>query len=80
VPNDLEDLTGDLHRIPVSTLVVWGERDQTLAPGSFPRLVQAMPCATGKSIRAGHVPHQSNADEFNRYVLDFLRGLKPTGR
>jgi pimeloyl-ACP methyl ester carboxylesterase len=75
VPNDVEDLTGELHRISVPTLVVWGERDQTLAPASFPKLVQAMPRAAGKSIRAGHVPHQSNAEEFNRYALEFLRGL-----
>jgi pimeloyl-ACP methyl ester carboxylesterase len=75
VPNDAEDLTDELHRISVPALVVWGERDQTLTPASFPKLVQAMPGATGRSIRAGHVPHQSNPEEFNRYALEFLRGL-----
>jgi hypothetical protein len=34
-----------------------------------------MPGAVGKSFRAGHVPHQSNAKEFNTEVLEFLRGL-----
>lgn len=73
IPSVLADLTEHLPSISCPTLVVWGEHDQTLAPSSFPRLVNAMPHATGKSIRAGHVPHQSNADEFNAAVLEFLK-------
>lgn len=69
------DLTADLHSISMPSLVVWGDRDQTLAPSSFDRLVNQMPRATGKSLRAGHVPHQSNVDEFNPLVLDFLSHL-----
>jgi len=75
VPNIILDMTQNLPRIDTPTLVVWGERDQTLAPASFPKMVEAMPRAIGKSIRAGHVPHQSNAEEFNQMVLEFLRGL-----
>jgi len=75
VPNTMCDLTGYLSSISLPTLVVWGDRDQTLAPSSFPRLVDAMPRAEARSIRAGHVPHQSNAQEFNAMVLEFLRGL-----
>jgi pimeloyl-ACP methyl ester carboxylesterase len=72
IPNVLTDLTEHLPSISLPTLVVWGDHDQTLAPESFPRLVNAMPRAEGRSIRAGHVPHQSNADEFNATVLEFL--------
>ena len=75
VPNTMRDLTEHLPSISLPTLVVWGSRDQTLAPSSFPKLVDAMPDAEGKSIRAGHVPHQSNADEFHPLVLDFLANL-----
>ncbi len=75
VPNTMSDLTEHLPSISLPTLVVWGSRDQTLAPSSFPKLVDAMPRAEGKSIDAGHVPHQSNADEFNEMVMDFLREL-----
>jgi len=75
IPNVLGDQTEYLSSISLPTLVVWGDRDQTLAPGSFPKLVKAMPRAVGRSICAGHVPHQSNADEFNQMVLDFLREL-----
>jgi len=69
------DLTESLSSISVPTLVVWGDRDQTLAPSSFTKMVNVMPHAMGKTIHAGHVPHQSNADEFNQMTLEFLRGL-----
>ncbi len=71
-PNTVEDLTPYLSSISVPALVVWGDRDQTLSPSSFGKMVNAMPRATGRSFRAGHVPHQSNAEEFNQLVLKFL--------
>jgi pimeloyl-ACP methyl ester carboxylesterase len=67
------DLDEKLSSLSFPTLVVWGDRDQTLAPSSFPRLVNQMPRATGKSLRAGHVPHLSNTEEFNQIVMEFLR-------
>ena len=76
IPNTMGDMTDHLGSISVPTLVVWGDHDQTLAPASFPKLVNAMLRAEGKSIQAGHVPHQSNAEEFNTMVMEFLRGLK----
>ena len=75
VPNDALDLTETLSQLIMPTLIVWGNQDKTLAPSSFPKMIDAMPRAIGKSIRAGHVPHQSNAEEFNAMVLEFLRGL-----
>ena len=75
VINTSRDLNGNLASISIPTLVVWGEKDQTLAPASFNSLVKKMPRAIGKSLTAGHVPHQSNPDEFNRIVLEFLKTL-----
>jgi len=75
IPNVISDLRGLLPQIDVPALVVWGERDQTLAPASFPKLVEAMPRAVGRSLCAGHVPHQSNTKEFNALVREFLLGL-----
>ena len=75
IPNTGEDLTDHLHSISKPTLVVWGERDQTLAPSSFHKLLELMPNAAGRSIRAGHVPHQSNSEWFNELVLEFLETL-----
>jgi pimeloyl-ACP methyl ester carboxylesterase len=75
VINTNVDLNGNLSSISHPTLVVWGEKDQTLAPSSFSKLVHKMPRARGRSLHAGHVPHQSNPDEFNPIVLEFLKGL-----
>ena len=76
IPNSISDLTESLGHIHTPSLVVWGERDQTLSPASISEMVAMMPRAEGKSVRAGHVPHQSNAGEFNQMVLEFLRELK----
>jgi pimeloyl-ACP methyl ester carboxylesterase len=73
VPNTVQDLSPYLPSISFPTLVVWGDHDQTLAPSSFAKIVTSMPRATGRSFRAGHVPHQSNTQEFNQVVLKFLR-------
>ena len=75
VRHDL-DLSPVLPSIRVPTLVLWGEQDQTLRPASFRKLVGLMPNAKGTHARAGHVIHQSEADWFNRQVLEFLRSLQ----
>lgn len=75
LPNTGIDFTPSLSCISVPTLVMWGEQDQTLATSSFTKLVAAMPNARGEHIRAGHVPHQSNVDWFNKLTLDFLKTL-----
>jgi len=76
IPNVISDMTDFLPHINTPTLVVWGDRDQTLSPASFSEMVSRMPRAAGKSVRAGHVPHQSNAGEFNQMVMEFLRELR----
>jgi pimeloyl-ACP methyl ester carboxylesterase len=73
--NNGSDLSEHLPFISIPTMVIWGDRDQTLAPASFGKMVNQMPRAIGKSIRAGHVPHQSNAGEFNQITIDFLKTL-----
>lgn len=75
VLNNGQDLSVHLPSISIPTFVVWGDRDQTLAPASFSSMVNQMPRAVGRSIRAGHVPHQSNPMEFNQMVIEFLRSL-----
>lgn len=74
--NNGRDLNGSVSSVSAPTLVVWGDKDQTLAPSSFPKLVNQMPRAEGKTLRAGHVPHQSNTDEFNQIVIEFLKGIE----
>jgi len=69
------DLSEQVASISIPSLVVWGDRDRTLAPSSFYKLVNQMPRAVGKTIRAGHAPHQSNPEEFNQMAIEFLRNL-----
>jgi pimeloyl-ACP methyl ester carboxylesterase len=76
IPNVVTDMSQYLNQIDVPTLVLWGDRDTTLEPASFPRLVSALPKATGEVFQAGHVPHQSNAALFNQTVVKYLSGLK----
>lgn len=76
VPNTWQDLTPHLPSISLPTLVVWGDRDQTLLPAFFPKLVNAMPRAVGKCMQAGHILHQSNVEEFNQMVKEFLREFR----
>ncbi len=77
IPRTLRDLTPELPSVTVPVLVLWGARDETLAPRSFPELVQALPNAEGKAIpHCGHVPHQCHAARFNHKALDFINLLK----
>jgi len=72
IPNVMSDMSQYLPEINVPTLVMWGDRDKTLAPASFSRLVSSLPKARGETLRAGHVPHQSHAAIFNQMVMKFL--------
>ncbi len=76
LPSAIADMTSCLHQVNTPTLVLWGDRDRTLAPASFLRLVKELPKARGEVLHGGHVPHQSHAQVFNRIVLEFLKELK----
>ena len=74
ITHKIPDLTDQLIHINAPALIIWGERDQTLHPASFPQLVQALPKALGYSIRsAGHQPHISDPDLVIRVTLEFIR-------
>lgn len=75
IPAMISDLSHHLREIDTPALVVWGDRDKTLAPSSFSGLVHALPKARGEILHAGHVPHQSHAIEFNQVVMKFLSEL-----
>jgi pimeloyl-ACP methyl ester carboxylesterase len=76
IPNVIEDLTEHLHEVSTQTLVIWGDKDKTLSPGSFSRLVNELPNARGEAIHAGHVPHQSHTEIFNQTVMKFLKEIE----
>lgn len=73
IPRTIPDLTPDLERIEAQTLVIWGEKDLTLAPDTFPDLVADLPNARGYPIPgSGHQPHIGDPDLVNHLILDFL--------
>ncbi len=78
LPNSTQDLTPRLSQVTVPSLVIWGEKDLTLDPASFPRLVHEMDNARLLALpTSGHVPHLSHSKTFNQAALEFLREVLP---
>lgn len=76
IPRTIHDLTPHLSDVHSRGLVIWGEKDLTLAPASFQLLVQNLPNATGHSLPGGyHQPHLSRPEEVRRLILNFLDEL-----
>jgi len=77
IPRRLLPLDLDLSRIHQPTLLLWGGRDQTLSPTSFPDLAEALPNLKGAHTFpvCGHVPHQCHPEDFNPRVMKFLNNL-----
>lgn len=77
IPRTLPSLTVDLSRLHQPTLLLWGGRDQTLTPSSFPQLAKSLPNVVDTHILpvCGHVPHQCHPETFNPYVMKFLKDL-----
>ncbi|MCE9646900.1 MAG: alpha/beta hydrolase [Chloroflexi bacterium] len=74
IVHTLPSLLADLPHLRQPTLLVWGRRDQTLAPSSFPKLSALMTNGvTSHSMPVcGHVPHQCHPEKFNPLVMNFL--------
>ena len=77
IPLSLPNLVSDLSRIHQPTLLLWGGRDQSLIPESFPKIKEKLPniVTAHKFPICGHVPHQCHPDQLNPHVLEFLRDL-----
>ncbi|MBE0669117.1 MAG: alpha/beta hydrolase [Anaerolineales bacterium] len=77
IPRTLPSMDLDLSRVHQPTLLIYGGRDQTLAPSSFPQLAKSLPNVVDMHIQpiCGHVPHQCHPETFNPYVMKFLKSL-----
>lgn len=76
IPGTLPDITSKIPGIHHPVRVIWGEKDHTLNPDSFPRLVNLLSNADGFMIKnAGHQPHIGNPDEVNRLIIEFLENI-----
>lgn len=74
ITQDIPDLSPHLSQVAQNTLLVWGERDMTLSPRSFPALAQSLPHAQAKSVPGcGHQPHIGKPEVVNRWILDFMK-------
>jgi pimeloyl-ACP methyl ester carboxylesterase len=73
IPASVVDLTPQLSQIQAWTLVIWGQRDLTLAKPSFPRLVEKLPKASGRSLPGcGHQPHIGSPDLIHKLLVEFF--------
>ncbi len=69
----LPSLGPRLEKLTPPALVIWGEKDHTLAPPSFPRLVERIPNASGQPLpNCGHQPHICQPFMVNSLVLNFI--------
>ncbi len=76
IPFTLPDLTPRLRELRLPVKVIWGDKDVTLKPHSFPSLVKALPNASGHIIHGrGHKPHISQPAEAHASILAFLQNV-----
>ena len=75
IPHTLPRTSMDLSGLHHPTLLLWGNRDKTLAPASFHELARSIPNLKGTHTLpiCGHVPHQCHPGEFNPHVMEFLK-------
>jgi pimeloyl-ACP methyl ester carboxylesterase len=70
------DLTPQLADIVAPCLVIWGERDNTLNPAFYPRLISGLPNAQGFNIPGcGHQPHIEQAQTVNFLATKYFDRL-----
>jgi pimeloyl-ACP methyl ester carboxylesterase len=71
---DVRALAPFYERINVPTLLVWGDRDCAVLPGSAAAVRRAI---RGSELvmmpGVGHLPYEESPVEFNRVLLEFLR-------
>jgi len=76
ITRDIPDLTPILPQVDSPALVMWGEKDQTLHPSSFPRMVQALPRVMSyRVVGSGHQPHIAKPRLVGDVTLQFFSGL-----
>ena len=75
----VEELSPRLGQVRQPVLVIWGGKDQLLAPKFYPKLVEILPEARGYPLEGcGHHPHLENAEKVNAVILEFLEAQEKT--
>jgi len=78
VARTTRDLYPELARVWQPTMIVWGKRDQTLLPETFPDLCELVPHADRRILPGGHNPHLTHPEAFNSTVLAFAARVDRT--
>ena len=72
--SDVPALEPLYQKIGVPTLLVWGDKDAAVLPGSAAQVHRAIPGSRLAMMRnVGHLPYEEAPEEFNRVLLEFLR-------
>ena len=72
---DLEGLRAELATITrIPTLLIWGDRDPVVEIESGYQLKDALGAEMVVMRGIGHLPYEESPQEFNRIVLEYLRG------
>lgn len=67
------DIEQELSRIQAPVLIIWGEHDTLVPPGTADRLTELIPHAQRVVVAgAGHKPMLERPAEFNQRVIEFL--------
>ena len=70
------ETTPSLPRVSVPTLILVGEEDKTTPPELSEKMHQLIPNSELQTVpNAAHLSNLENSGEFNRHLLNFLRGL-----
>ena len=75
LPFTTRSLEPQLDRIKVPVFVIYGGRDRTLSPRSFPRLAERLPNSRELRLNAGHILHQTHAAGLAPQILEFVASL-----
>jgi pimeloyl-ACP methyl ester carboxylesterase len=70
---------GDLRRLTVRTLMIWGDRDPVVSVADARAAAQLIPDARLEILPAGHVPQLGHPARVGELLEDFAGGLDPHG-
>ena len=75
-PASAVDLSPRLKEVYHPALLIWGERDLTLTPSSFTRMLGLLPQVKGRSVpNCGHQPHVSRPELVNPWIVNFFSNI-----
>lgn len=73
IPGSIPHFSTHLQDIEAPTCLIWGTKDRTLNPSSFPELADVLPNAISVPISGtGHQPHLTKTNHVNQALIEYL--------